>query len=116
LEASNEFIWDLVEPNRPTSNLDMKIRAGEKLVKLSQQMNKLIEEITAISDFDSEDIKAVQKIWEEYKEKRTEIVASYWEGGTGQGLAILDEKIYLTENRIAELKETLKHKKTFGII
>ncbi len=106
----------MVEPNHPTSNLEIKIRADEKLTKLNEQMNKLIEEIINISDFDSEDIKGVQRIWEEYKNKRADIVASYWEGGTGFGLVILEEELYLTKSRIIELKETLKHKKTFGVV
>ncbi len=44
------------------------------------------------------------------------LIGSYWQGGTGQGLVILEEEIFLIENRISELKETLKYKRTFGII
>lgn len=112
LEASNEFIWDLVEPNRPTSNLDMKIRADEKLTKLTKQMNKLVKEILTFEE-NFENVEEVQKIWEEYMDERAEMVASSWEGGTGQGLIILEEKVSLTESRIEELKEIIKHKKLY---
>jgi uncharacterized protein YecT (DUF1311 family) len=111
LEATDEFIWELIEPNRPTSNLDMKIRADEKLTKLNERMRNLIKEILAIAEEDIENVEEVQKIWEKYRDERTEMVASSWEGGTGQGLVILEEKVFLTESRIEELKEIFKYKK-----
>jgi hypothetical protein len=62
----------------------MKIRASEKLNALDKQVNKLIEEIIAVSEYDSEEVKDVQKIWEDYRDERAEAVAKSWDGELGK--------------------------------
>lgn len=115
LETTNEFIWDLVEPNRPTSNYELGVKLNEELKKFSVELENLVQSIVYASDEPNQEFLEIHNAWKDYKGKRIDSIAKDWEGGSGQGIAMLGEDIYVTKNRLIELKEEIKNGKFFDI-
>ncbi len=109
LEASNEFIWDLVEPNRPMGTYGWQLKLSLELDELNNEIANIVLEIEQTSEETKNDFSPIQNAWEDYRNKRVEIISKQWEGGTGQTSAELSMAIYLTKARIAELKEEIKN-------
>lgn len=108
LEATNEFIWDLIDPNRPTSNYDWSVRLSDEFDKLDEELENLVKEIANNGDEVNQEFVEIHEAWKTYREKRGDLVAKEWEGGSGQGIAVCSEEIHVTKNRITELKEDIE--------
>jgi len=108
LEATNEFIWDLIDPNRPTCNADWTNRLYEDLQKIDEELENLIKNIAGENDEINQEFVEIHEAWKKYREKRSEFVAKEWGGGSGTGISVLSGEIYITKNRLAELKEEIK--------
>lgn len=108
LEASNKFIWKMVEPNHPMGTYGWQFKLGQELEKLNIELETLILKITQTDESMKIDFWEIHKAWEYYKDARREIVSKQWAGGTGQMSAELSEEIYLTKARIEEVKEEIK--------
>ncbi|MEK7725317.1 MAG: lysozyme inhibitor LprI family protein [Acidobacteriota bacterium] len=113
LEAANEFLWDLIDPTRPQSNYEWSLRLSAKFEVLNSELEYLVNKISSPQNRLNQEFLEVQKAWESYKEKRIELVVKEWDGGSGTGLAMLGEEIYLTEQRINELKKELENERYY---
>ena len=69
----------------------------------------LSQKISEVSGIFGEEFLEINNIWENYKNQRVNVLKEKWEGGSGQGIAMLQEEIYLTEHRISEIKNDIKN-------
>lgn len=105
LEASNAFLWNVIDPNHPTCNAEWGARNYADLQILEKELKELLAKVAPDCEFFEMDLLETQKVWENYKDTRLKIMEERWEGGSGQGIALSSEAIYLTKQRIEELKE-----------
>lgn len=108
LEATNEFVWDLIDPNRPTSNYEWSLRLSDELEKLDKELEDLVKKTADESNGFNQDFLDIHEAWKIYKEKRSDFVGKEWDGGSGEGIARLSEEIDVTKTRLTELKEDIE--------
>lgn len=109
LEITNEYIWELIEPNRPKSNYEWSLKLGAELEKSEKELKELVEKITIPPNELTAEFLEIQEAWENYIQKRMDYVAKEWGGGSGTGIAMCGEKTYLTESRIEELQKEIEN-------
>ncbi len=105
LEACNEFIWNIIDPNRPTCNAEWGARNNAELEVYNSELQELLTKLADPHDPFGMELLEIQKVWEDYRNTRLKIIEERWEGGSGQGIAVTSEAIHLTKKRIEELKE-----------
>jgi len=88
---------------------DMNFGTGEYYLKWDNLLNEVYQYLkSTLSNAEFEKLKADQIKWIKEKKAKAAVVAKDWEGGSGQPMAVNDEKIQLTTKRVYYLISLIK--------
>ena len=105
LEASKEYLSNLIEPNYPLTQSAINEKSGEELSLTLKELKKLISEITpSLTSSELNQFNIAQSEWSSYADKWTNFDADNYLGGTIR--TSIHNMTYkdVVERRIEELK------------
>ncbi|MGX7667609.1 lysozyme inhibitor LprI family protein [Flavobacterium pedocola] len=115
LEHVNDFIWQLLHPNAPESQIEMNIKSANDFEYIENELSELI---TKIKGMRGENHKGFvnQKLfdksiveWKKYRTAKADADASIYKGGTIYPTISAMSSIWTTKEKIESLKDEFQH-------
>ncbi len=111
LNQTNDFIWNLLYPNAPETQVDMNIQASELFQKADVELTELIIAIKEAANeqaYMTLNIELFDKSilnWKSYRDTKAELDASFVDGGSMYPTIYSNSLASTTKEKIESLKE-----------
>jgi uncharacterized protein YecT (DUF1311 family) len=108
LQAADEFIWEVIEPNAPLTQADMNAAAHEEFLKADRERVSLLEKLSKRGDKQRQGyLEESQAAWEKFRDSYALFEADFSRGGSIQPMEHELSRAQITDSLNEELKRLL---------